>query len=62
VPTTNEYREIFNSDSDRFGGSNIHNPQAKTPYHENFSEAPYHITVSVPPLAGIILQPQATDT
>jgi len=61
VPTANDYREILNSDSDRFGGSNIHNPQLKKPHHEQFSEAPYHITVSVPPLGGIILQPQATD-
>jgi 1,4-alpha-glucan branching enzyme len=61
VPTANGYREIFNSDSDRFGGSNIHNPQTKTPYQEPFGEAPYHITVSVPPLGGIILQPQTTD-
>jgi 1,4-alpha-glucan branching enzyme len=61
VPTAKGYKEIFNSDADRFGGSNIHNPQLKIPHHEPFSEAPYHITVSVPPLGGIILQPQAIE-
>jgi 1,4-alpha-glucan branching enzyme len=61
VPTTNDYKEIFNSDAKRFGGADILNPQIKKPYHEPFGEAPCHITVSVPPLAAIILQPQKIE-
>ena len=52
------YKEILNSDAKRFGGTEILNPQIKKPYREPFGEAPYHITVSVPPLAAIMLQPQ----
>jgi len=52
------YKEIFTTDDGNFGGSNMHNAEAKEPYDEQFSEAPYHITVSVPPFGGIILKPQ----
>ena len=58
VPTMKSYKEILNSDAKRFGGTEILNPQIKKPYREPFGEAPYHITVSVPPLAAIMLQPQ----
>jgi len=52
------YKEIFTTDDSAFGGSNVHNAEVKEPYDERFSEAPYHITVSVPPLGGIILKAQ----
>ena len=57
VPSQSSYQEIFSSDSDEFGGGNVHNPDSKSPMAEPFGEAPYHITVSVPPLGGIIMKP-----
>ncbi len=53
-----KYREILSSDLARFGGSDLYNPKIKKPYNEPFGEAPYHVTVTVPPLAGIILKPE----
>nr|MBF0220998.1 1,4-alpha-glucan branching protein GlgB [Desulfobulbaceae bacterium] len=52
------YRQILNSDSKEFGGSDLNNPDLKKPFHEPFGEAPMHIRVSVPPLAGVIYKPE----
>lgn len=52
-----KYKEIFCSDLDEFGGSDVHNPQSKEAIDEPFGEAPYHVKVSVPPLSGIMLKP-----
>ena len=51
-------QEIFCSDDKKFGGSDVKNPAPKEVIREPFGEAPYHVLVSVPPLAGIILRPQ----
>lgn len=52
------YRQVLNSDSSQFGGSNMENNDLKIPIHEPFGEAPMHITVTVPPLGGIIFKPE----
>jgi 1,4-alpha-glucan branching enzyme len=57
IPSFNKYREIFNSDAHYFGGSGVANARIAPPIHEPYGEAENHITVSLPPLAGIILQP-----
>ena len=57
VPSGTQYREILNSDAEVFGGSNVINPEALEPIHEPYGEAPYHITLSLPPLSGVILSP-----
>ncbi|MFH1216238.1 MAG: 1,4-alpha-glucan branching protein GlgB [Pseudomonadota bacterium] len=57
VPELTDYQEIFCSDESSFGGSNVNNPQVKTPYAEPFGQARYHIRVTVPPLSGIIFKP-----
>ncbi len=54
------YRQILSSDDKQFGGSNIINPDLKTPVKEPYGEAPMHIKVSVPPLSGIIFKPETT--
>lgn len=57
VPKPGRYREIFNSDEERFGGSGLHfNPgivrAEKAPAHgRNWS-----ISITVPPLGGVILK------
>ena len=57
VPELVDYKEIFCSDESSFGGSDVHNPDVKIPVAEPFGEAPFHIKVTVPPLAGILYQP-----
>ena len=57
VPRPGHYRELFNSDSNHYGGGNLGNgagaQAAQTPYHNQ----PHSIVVSLPPLAGVILAP-----
>ena len=57
VPAGVPYVEIFNSDYDRFGGSNVLNVNPLESFQEPFGFAPYHIRVNLPPLGGIILKP-----
>lgn len=52
------YRQVLCSDGAEFGGSEHNNPDIKQPIHEPFGEAPMHIRVSVPPLAGVIFKPE----
>jgi len=58
VPEKTTYQEIFCSDFEEFGGSNVYNPDPKEAIAEPFGEAPYHIKVAVPPLGGIIMAPK----
>jgi len=60
VPVPGAYREIFNSDSAHYGGTNLGNgdhwPVAEAiPWMEH----PYSISLTLPPLAGIVLEPVA---
>jgi 1,4-alpha-glucan branching enzyme len=57
VPTGDPYQEIFNSDTERFGGSNVLNVNPLGSIQEPFGFAPYHVTVNLPPLGGIVLKP-----
>jgi 1,4-alpha-glucan branching enzyme len=51
------YQQIFSSDSTYFGGSGVEQQDLKMPIHEPFGEAPMHITITVPPLGGVIFKP-----
>jgi len=59
VPGGTPYKELLNSDSGVFGGSNVTNAEYLEPVHEPYGEAPYHITLTLPPLSGVILKPVA---
>lgn len=57
VPQGGEYREIFNSDSARYAGSDLGNGAGRliaeaTPWMNQ----PFSLSLTLPPLAGIILQ------
>jgi len=52
------YKEIFNSDSNIYSGSNIGNGGIIYPKDYKSFGKPFSISVTVPPLAGIILKPQ----
>ncbi len=43
VPAKRRYREIFNSDSKRFGGSNMVNNSPVSPITKPFGEAAQHV-------------------
>ena len=60
VPEGCYYREIFNSDSEFYAGSNLGNGGAALPADElSWMSRPYSISLTLPPLAAIILQPEA---
>ena len=60
VPAAGVYREIFNSDSQFYGGSNVGNG-AESPLAEAvpWMGRPYSISLAIPPLAAVILAPQS---
>ncbi|MGD2083296.1 MAG: 1,4-alpha-glucan branching protein GlgB [Chromatiales bacterium] len=60
VPAGGGYREVFNSDSEYYAGSNLGN--GPHPLHAEdlpWMGRPYSLAVTLPPLAGIVLKPDA---
>ncbi len=59
VPIGGDYVELFNSDAACYGGSNLGNaggvPAQAIPEHGR----PFSLVLTLPPLAGLILKPQA---
>jgi 1,4-alpha-glucan branching enzyme len=58
VPRSGRYREVFNSDSTYYGGSNLGNGAGLATLGEPWMGLPDSIEVIVPPLAEIILVPE----
>jgi len=59
VPHPGKYAEIFNSDSEYYGGGNVGNGMVPLEAEENpWMERPYSLLVTVPPLGAIILKPE----
>ena len=56
VPRFGHYREIFNSDSAYYGGSNVHNGDGVKADATSWMGRPYSITLDLPPLAGLIME------
>ncbi|MFO7592602.1 MAG: 1,4-alpha-glucan branching protein GlgB [Pseudomonadota bacterium] len=56
VPEAGRYRLVFNSDSDEYGGSNL----GQIPFFESEAHPwmgqPYSIVVTLPPLAGLVIE------
>jgi 1,4-alpha-glucan branching enzyme len=55
VPRAGEYREIFNSDSGYYGGSNVGNLSAVRAESVSAHGMPYSVTLTLPPLAAVML-------
>jgi len=55
VPTNGAYKEIFNSDSSYYGGSNIGNDGYITVEDETWMGRPHSISLNLPPLGALIL-------
>jgi 1,4-alpha-glucan branching enzyme len=59
VPLPGRYQEVFNSDSGFYGGSNLGNGGTPLVAQEiPWMERPFSLSLTLPPLAGIILRPQ----
>ncbi len=61
VPTFSEYIEVFNSDSEEYGGSNVINHGSIMAFKEEAHGKPYHIKVKIPPLAAIYIKPSPAN-
>ncbi len=57
VPEEMSYRELLSTDRAEYGGSDVYNSEIMEAKDEPYAGAPYHVVISVPPLAGVILQP-----
>jgi 1,4-alpha-glucan branching enzyme len=56
VPRAGAYRELLNTDSEYYGGSNLGNgPAEMHASHQPWMNLPASLTLTLPPLAGIIL-------
>ncbi len=53
-----EFKQIFNSDSKKYGGSGYRENQKVTSYLENYNNRDYMMRVDLPPLSTIILKPE----
>jgi len=58
VPASGYYRELLNSDSGYFGGSNLGNANGVHAEALSWMGRPYSIKLNLPPLAGLILEVQ----
>jgi 1,4-alpha-glucan branching enzyme len=57
VPEPGPYREIFNSDSEHYGGSNVGNSGQVDAQPIPWMGQRHSISLTLPPLAGIVLKP-----
>ena len=57
VPYPGVYREILNSDSDYYSGSNLGNAGQLVAEEIPWMGRPYSLQLTLPPLAGLVLRP-----
>ncbi len=57
VPYPGPWREVFNSDSEYYGGSNVGNGAGLMAEEVPWMGYPHSLILTVPPLAGVILEP-----
>ncbi|MEM6425567.1 MAG: alpha amylase C-terminal domain-containing protein, partial [Cyanobacteria bacterium P01_D01_bin.128] len=62
VPKSGFYREIFNSDSRDFGGSNMGNLGGKWTDDWSFHNRPYSLDLTLPPLAAVVFKLDAAPS
>ncbi len=60
LPTKHDYEILFCSDDVEFGGSSVGTGRFYSPRDEAHARSPYHTTITVPPLCGIVLKPLAS--
>lgn len=57
LPQNCKYRKLFCSNSSRYGGSDSIDQEIYSPINSPYAQAPYHTSLSIPPLSGLILEP-----
>jgi 1,4-alpha-glucan branching enzyme len=57
VPGQGSFEEIFNSDAEVYGGSNVGNPGSISTEETALHGRPHSLTLTLPPLATLILRP-----
>ncbi|MBK8186231.1 MAG: 1,4-alpha-glucan branching protein GlgB [Cellvibrio sp.] len=55
VPVAGQYKELFNSDSMFYGGSNLGNAEGLYSQDIPWMNHPYSVEITLPPLAGLII-------
>ena len=58
VPAAGHYREIFNSDSEYYGGSNVGNGDLEAE-RAPWMGHPFSLALTLPPLGGLVLRRDA---
>ena len=58
APFDVSYREIFNSDSEIYGGSNVGNFGEVKAEHQGYHGKPYSVRLQIPPLGVLVFKPQ----
>jgi 1,4-alpha-glucan branching enzyme len=56
VPRNGVYREVFNSDLEKYGGSGKKNTEGIKVVEEGWHNQPYHINMKIPPLGFSVLK------
>ena len=51
-----DYKEVFNSDAEKYGGSGVCNIENIAALEESTSRDPYSVKITLPPLAAVILK------
>jgi 1,4-alpha-glucan branching enzyme len=59
LPLRTSYREVLNSDSEYYAGSNIGNAGRIQAEPVPWMGLPYSAEIALPPLAGVVLMPEA---
>lgn len=57
MPYPGAYREVFNSDSEYYAGSNVGNDGLIYAEEIPWMGRPYSIAITLPPLAGLVFIP-----
>ena len=57
APLDTSYKEVFNTDADKYGGNNVTNGAVIQADNIPWQNKPYSITLRIPPLSTIILRP-----
>ncbi len=57
VPTAGRWTEVFNSDAERYGGSNVGNGGACQTENVPMNGQPFSLSLALPPLAAVVLAP-----
>jgi len=62
LPRAGRWREVLNSDSEHYGGSNVGNVGAVRAEADAWMGQPASVALTLPPLAAVVLVPEGGET